>query len=282
MRTIFFFLIFSMVTLSVSAQDWIVTANKDTIQCQILKVDSISVEYQILKNGFLEKNSLPRKYVLDFAITERNQNNLNASNVIWTPQQFTRFRWSFAPGYGYRLGKDPETSGYKQFDDLLKELTNCFAWETEIQYYFNQGNGIALNISGVHSSASGSNVNVPEYGLASKLKYKQQIIYVGPAWAVRIETNKFLFSSCFSLGPIFYAETLMPDFYSVKMTAVSFGINYGIGGEYKVSPDFAMGLKIGYTFGAAENFKINGETFKAEDPVSLASFFVTAYFSFRK
>jgi len=234
------------------------------------------------KDGIREKDTLPRGYVADFKIAERNQNAIDPANVKWAAPQISRFRWSFAPGYAYRLGKDVESSGYAQFDRLYKKIRNCFSWETEIQYYFNHGHGIALNINGVHSSASAHNVYVPEYGQASQCKLKQQIIFIGPAWATRYETDKFLFSGCISLGSLFYAETLMPDNFSAKMTAVSFGMNYGIGGEYKLSPDLALGLKIGYTIGTTSNFKIGGQTIKTEDPLSLSSFFIAAYFSFRK
>ena len=279
---IFSFLTFSVAVLSVSAQDFIVTLNKDTIHCQIIKVDSISAEYQIIRNGIREKNTLPRRYVADFKIAERNQNAVDPANVKWSTPKISRFRWSFAPGYANRLGKDPESSGYAHFDRLYERLGNCFSWETEIQYFFNHGNGIALNINGVHSAASDRNVYVPEYGQASQCKLKQQIIFIGPAWATRYEAEKFLFSGCIALGPVFYAETLMPDKFSAKITTVVFGMNYGIGGEYKVSPDLAMGLKIGFTLGSASDFKLRGQTIKSDDPVSLSSIFIAAYFSFRK
>jgi hypothetical protein len=124
-------------------------------------------------------------------------------------------------------------------------------------------------------------VYVPEYGQASQCKVAQQIIFVGPAWATRFETEQFLFSGTISLGSIFYAESLMPDNYQAKMTTVSFGLNCGIGGEYKLSPNWAMGLKVGYTMGTASEFKINGQTIKTEEPVSLSSLFISTYLSFR-
>jgi hypothetical protein len=244
-------------------------------------MDSVSVEYQIIKNGIREKNTLPRRYVADFSVAKRNPNAVNPEKVTWSEPKKTGFRWSFSFGYANRWGKDPESSGNAQYDQLSKKLRNGFSWESEIQHYFNKGNGIALNISGVHTSASEQNVYVPEYGQANQCKLKQQIIYIGPAWATRYEADKFLFSGCVSLGPLFYAETLMPDHFSAKMTAVSFGMNYGIGGEYKLSSDCALGLKIGYTIGTASNFKIGGQTLKSDEPISLSSLFITMYFSFR-
>jgi hypothetical protein len=283
MKKFIILLIFLSVILSISAQDLIVTANSDSINCQIIRMDSVSVEYLVIKSGIKEKNTLPRKYVVDFKIAESDHDIVNPATDAWSKQeQFTKFRWSIVPGYARRLGKKPESDGYLQIDKKKKKLANCFSWETEIQYYFNRGNGIALNISGVYSSAADLNVDVPKYGQAAQCKLKQQIIYIGPAWATRFETDRFQFSGSISLGPIFYAEYLIPDNISAKMTTVAFGMSYGIGGEYKLSRNWATGLKIGYTIGNASSFKIGGQTIKAEDPISLSSFYIAAYFSFRK
>jgi len=279
MKKLVVFWVISIAAWTVSAQDLIITTNGDNIPCLITKMDSISVEYQIIKNGIKEKNTLPRRYVADFKIADRN--TVNPVNVMWSEPEISRFRWAFSFGYANRWGKDPEPSGNANFDRLSKKLRNGLSWESEIQYYFNKGHGIALNISGVHTSASERNVYVPDYGQANQCKMKQQIIYIGPAWAIRHEADKFLYSGCVSLGSLFYAETLMPDNFSAKMTAVSFGINCSIGGEYKLSPDWALGLKFGYTLGSASNFKVGAQTVKTDEPISLSSFFIAMYFSFR-
>ncbi|MDR0437396.1 MAG: outer membrane beta-barrel protein [Bacteroidales bacterium] len=281
MKKFVILLVFSIAKLPIFTQDLIITTNDDTIHCHIIKIDDISVDYQIVKNGIRETSTLPRRFVADYYIADRNQEGFVPTSIMWSAQPFSRFRWSFAPGYAYRLGKDVG-SGYSQIDKMYGRLRNSFFWETELQYFFNRGNGIALNISGIHSSVSEHNVFLPEYGFASHLKLKQQIIYIGPAWATRFEADKFLWSGNISLGPIFYAETLMPDNRSAKMTATSLGMSFGIGGEYKLSPDWAIGMKIGYTLGSTSNYKLNGQTFKTEEPVSLSNFFIAAYFSFRK
>ena len=150
MRKLGVFVVILMAALSVSAQDFIVTVNRDTIPCHIIKMDSISVEYQVVKNGIREKNTLPRRYVADFRIAEKNQDGMNPASIMLPVQSFSRFRLAFSLGYASRLGEDM-SSGYVQFDRLYNNLRDCFFWGTEIQYYFNSGNGIAVNISGVHS-----------------------------------------------------------------------------------------------------------------------------------
>jgi len=276
MKKFVILLAISAAALSVSAQDLIITANGDTIHCQIIKMDSISVEYQIVRNGIRERNTLPLRYVTDFRVAEPG----SPATITQSAPQFSTFRWSFAFGYARRIGED-QSSGSTSYDRLYKKMKNCFSWETEIQHYFNRGNGIALNISGVHSSVVESNVRIPDVGQFSKCKLKHHVIFVGPAWATRYEADKFLWSGCIALGPLFYSETLIPDNTPLKATATAFGMNYGIGGEYKASPEWAVGMKMGFTVGSASNFKIAGRTVKTDDPVSLSSFFITTYFSFR-
>ena len=276
MKKLFVLLAISVAVLSVSAQDLIITTNGDTIQCQKINIDSASVEYQVIKNGMREKNTMPRRYVADFRVAE----TINPATVTKPAPQFSNFRWSFSLGYARRLGED-QSAGSASLEKLYKKMKNCFAWETEIQHYFNRGNGIALNINGVHSSVLENNVRIPNVGQFSKCKLKNNVIFVGPAWATRYEEDNFLWSGSIALGPIFYSETLIPDNISIKATATAFGMSCGIGGEYKVSPEWALGMKMGFTAGSASNFKMDGKAVKTDDPVSMSSFFLTAYFSFR-
>jgi len=276
MKKLLILLALSAAALSVSAQDLIITVNGDTIQGQIIKIDSISIEYQIVKNGIRERNTMPRRYIADFRVAETGA----PVTVTQSTPQFSNFRWSFSLGYAHRLGEN-QSSGSSSFDGLYKKMKKCFAWETEIQHYFNKGNGIALNISGVHSSVAERNVRIPNVGQFSKCELKHHIIFVGPAWATRYEADNFLWSGCIALGPLFYSETLIPDNKPIKLTAATFGMSYGIGGEYKASPEWAWGMKLGFTVGSTSNFKMDGKTVKTDEPISMSSFFITTYFSFR-
>jgi len=276
MKKLVILLAISAAALSLSAQDLIITANGDTIQCQIIRIDSSSVEYQVVKNGIRERNTMPRRYVADFRVAEPG----SPAPVTQSTPKTSSFRWSFSLGYAHRLGED-QSSGSASYDRLFKKMKSCFSWETEIQHYFNRGNGIALNISGVHSSVIERNVYIPQVGQFSKCELKHHVIFVGPAWATRYEADRFLWSGNIALGPLFYSETLIPDNTPLKATATAFGMSYGIGGEYKASPEWAVGMKMGFTVGSASNFKVAGKTVKADEPVSLSSFFITTYFSFR-
>jgi opacity protein-like surface antigen len=280
-KLLIFPVIILSIAFSVSAQDAIITVNRDTIYCQIIRIDDASVEYQIVRNGIRETNTLPRRYVADFSIAERDENGANLIDLQSSELQISRFRWAVAAGYAYRLGRIPPPSGSPRFDELFKKIRPGVYWETDLQYFFNHGNGIGLTINGVHSSASGQNIDIPELGQVSHIDIKQHVFYVGPAWATRLETDRFLFSGSLSPGVIIFTESTFTTLLSMQMTSVVFGMNYGIGAEYKLSPNYAVGLKAGYTLGSVSELKFGGQTVKLDEPVSLSNFTIGVHFSFR-
>ena len=280
MNRLIVFLIIFVAALPVSAQDHIVTTGRDTISCQIIKMNSDSVEYLIIINDIITKRTLPRKYIADIRIAEKDI--VKMAEPSFREPQISRSRCSFAVGYVRRLGEDPKPS-----DKLFEIRKDCFSWETEMQYYFAKGVGIAFQMNGVHSFA----FDIGNYGYDSAFesKVKYRIIYVASGWVVRLESDNCIFYGSFSVGPVFYTEKYgtksNPEgvtFSSSKITAVSTGISYGVGGERKLSPGSALGMKIGFVHGKSSNFKYNiGQTFRTEVPVSFSSFILTTYISFR-
>jgi hypothetical protein len=316
MKNILILVIVSMLTTSLSAQDLIITSFGDTIPCQIVRMDSISVTFEVVKkDGKKEGRILARMFVSEFRYEQNTAVShtvvedtvvkpeiITSTVVTWSKPEttsyavvtrpkpeYTTFRWAFAPaGYAKRLSKIPEIKSYEDYLRLFKELTNSFSWESEMQFYLNKRNALALKVNGVHSSVEeeGGDISIPGFaGTFYKYKLKQRMIYVGPAWAQLYETNHFLFTSSLSLGALFFTETQWEhgsaSTENEKLHSVAGAINYGIGGEVKVSPGCAIGLKLGVTLDSTTMFKISEPYFKSQIPVSWSSFNIAAYISFR-
>ena len=293
---------------SLSAQDLIVTSFGDTILCQITKMDSISVAYQIVKkDGTRETGILARQFVSDFRIEQKNVSspidieNTEAKPIVtdstetmsFIPEmirlvevtgskpEFTTIRLGFAPGYAKRLSK---MTGKGDYTGLYEKLTNGFSWGADLQVYINKGNGIGLNVSGVHSSAFVKDrITIPKFGNCIDLKMKQRMFYIGPAWTKLFETTHFLFTGNLSLGALFYTEKY--DQYGTGSFqyehSVAGGINFSAGVETKISHGCAIGLKTGMTLDSVSLFNIGDQSFKPIVPVSWSSFNITGYISFR-
>ena len=302
------FMVATLLATSLSAQDLIVTSFGDTIPCKITKMDSISVTYQIIKkDGARETGILARQFVSDFRIEQKNVSspidieNTEAKTIVTdstatmvfrpeitrlvevtgTKQEFATIRLGFAPGYAKRLSK---MAGKGAYTDLYDKLTNGFSWGADLQVYINKGNGIGLNVSGVHSSASvNDRIVIPKFGNCIDLKVKQRMFYIGPAWTKLYATNHFLFTGNLSLGALFFTEK--HDRYGTGTFednhSVAGGINSGAGIETKISSVCAIGLKTGVTLDSVSLFNIGDQSFKPIIPVSWSSFYIAAYISFR-
>jgi hypothetical protein len=314
MKNLYILIFVSVLTTSLHAQDLIITVTRDTIRCKIIEMDSISVKYEAVKeNGKKTFGVLWRGFVSDFRIEQKKvvshaeiedrpeiTSFVEIEDTVSKPEfktptiierskrEYTTFRWAFAPGYAKRLSKIPELkSGNDTYVGLFKNLTNGFSWESEMQFYLNKKNALALKVSGVHSSVSKdrASVNIPDFGEFYNYKLKQNIIYVGPAWAKLFDTKHFLFSSSLSLGALFFVETQYPYGSSAmegnKKRSVAGGINYGIGSEVKVSHGCAIGLKLGVTLDTVSMLDFGSHNFKSQIPVSWSSFNLAAYISFR-
>ncbi len=270
-------LLLCCVCLASHAQDIIVKAENDTVQCKILQVSDESVRYQTLNNGVLEQHTLPRKYVLAYALGE-NQSNHDAT-AMPEKSKLSSFRLAIAGGYARRLGKILKTND-PAADQVSRDLANGFALDTEIQYYFNDVYGMALNVNYVRTYGEGQNVHVQDMTI-SDYRETQHILFVGPAFAMRYDTRKWLITSSLGLGPLFYTDKMLLNRNELKGTNVSFGMNVGLGAEYKLSSHLAAGLKLSYTVGSVNSLKVNGQKMNFEDPFSLSTLMISAYASFR-
>ena len=250
------------------AQDFIITTGGETIRGQIIEVTDDSITYQVTRNGIRVTNTLPRSLVADFGtLSEEEQDAMEAADLSF--EEPSRFRLAITLAYARRLGRAAEPTGMSIVDDLNRQIRNGLFWETELQYYFTPANGIALNINGVHTSATAQNNTVT-----------QHIIFAGPGWATRLETCRFRLSGSVSLGALFFNENARIGNVSERINAVTVGMSYGIGAEYRVSPTFGVGLRIGYTFGSLSSLRIEGQTIQLDDPMSLSNLFIGTVFSF--
>jgi len=304
----FIMMVISILAPSLSAQDLIVTTFGDTIPCQIFRMDSISVAFQLIKkDGTKEVRVLARMFVSDFKMEQKNAESSIAiedsvsrpkiaspNEITWTKQgtanpysvsgqklEYTTLRWTLAPGYAKRLS---QMTGKGEYAKLFEKLTNGFSWGTELQVFIKKGNGFGLNVSGVHSSGSvEGRISHPNFGTNIDLKIKQRMIYIGPAWTKLFETKNFLFTSNLSLGALLFTEKYDPYGTSAfeDNRTVAGGMNYSLGGEIKISSVCSIGLKTSITLDSVSLFNIGDTSFKSQVPVSWSSFNFAAYISFR-
>lgn len=250
------------------AQDFIIKTKNDTIKCKILHIDDEIVEYQIQNEDIQEKHTLARKYIMDYNISE----DRNDSKTNETPQKESFFRLAFAGGYANRLGKLIKSDN-NTLNQISKDLKNGYALDAECQYYFNKTYAIGLNINYTnYKGKAKSNIRYQE---------TQEILFIGPAFAILEETKHWLTTCSISLGPLFFTDKIRQSTSDIKGTYTSFGMNLSLGTEYKLTPNQAAGLKISMTGGNIKSININGKKVSLDERMNLSSIMISAYTSFK-
>jgi hypothetical protein len=67
----------------------------------------------------------------------------------------------------------------------------------------------------------------------------------------------------------------------VNSNAVTAGLNLGFSGEYKVSANTGVGLKLSSTVGSVNSLKVEGQKVELDEAFNLSNVMLTAFISFR-
>ncbi len=191
------------------------------------------------------------------------------------------FRFAIGGGYALRLGKIEKT-GDDHWDDVSKKLRHGFTIDADAQYFFREGWGLGLNVNYCSTTISGNDLYFADLNrTANSYKESQNILFVGPSYVGRNQSEKFLLVSSIALGPLLYMNPATFDGVVIKSNATTVGINAGLAGEYKVNATTGVGLKLSYTMGSVNSLKVEGKKVEMEKAFNLSNVMLTAFISFR-
>jgi hypothetical protein len=207
------------------------------------------------------------------------ETNVQEQSTVNQTHKSSSFRLAFAGGIAFRVGKVLR-SGDIQSDRISEQLTTGFGIEAELQYFFNENYGIALDVSYANYSATAHNFNVPDFGHVSSYKESQNILFLGPAFATRYSTGKWLLTANAGLGVLLYSDNISGT-YTQSLTCTELGMTAGIGAEYKFAKQFSGGLKLSAVIGSTNTlYDENGMKYYPREIFSLSSTMILGYISF--
>ena len=195
--------------------------------------------------------------------------------------EYSKFRAAIGGGYARQVGKREKQSDPK-LEKLSKDLINGFVVDFDTQYFFNLFWGLGLNANYVQGSASATNITMPDLGTLSTYKEKPTYFYIGPSYVARTVLSKFQLVTNIGVGPIFFSDTMIANGVSITGKQTTFGLNAGIGGEYKSSKNIGIGLKLSYTTGNINSLNVKGQKVDLPEKQSVSNLMITAFLSFNK
>ena len=195
-------------------------------------------------------------------------------------QPYTRL--AFSSGYAYRFGKIYE-SDYPDFDRFSEGIRSGFHLDGELQHLFHKDLGVGIIVNHVRQSASAENIILPNNFFPVKFyKESHAITFLGPEIFLHEETRNWLLTFSVGIGATFIHAKMTANNTDAIGTSVNWGVNSGLGLQYKFSYDFAAGLKLSVTGGITDSIKVEGENvYDAPVPFSFSNIMLSAYCSFR-
>lgn len=218
---------------------------------------------------------------LTFSTSALSQETTQYEVEKQTAENYKDFRLAIGGGYALRLGKIYD-SGDAKLNEMSKKLRHGYTVDADAQYFFKESWGLGINANWVASNTSGSNVTIPGADREiNNYEETQNMLFVGPSYAGRTETEKFLLVSTISVGPLFYLDRMTLDGVAIDAKKTTFGVNAGISGEYKINAKTGLGLKLSYTLGSINSVNVEGQNVEMDEKINISNLMLTAFISFR-
>lgn len=235
------------------------------------------------------------------------QNELATTPVATPNPRHPGLRIAFGGGYASMVKEKNEMPHMIAKDDEITtkgSLKNGYALHLDVQYFFSKLFGIGIQANMNHSSIGVMEIDrwykTPVSGNSSHQTVgtyfdydkRQSIYYLGPSLNCRIPLKRFTLLGEAGIGGLFYRASYddkkSNDRFSILATSSYVGGNLGVGGEYSLGKNLAVGLKIATNIGSVRapkakdkqdfNPKLLDKLIGAERSVS--SLMVTAFLSF--
>ncbi|MDH8701225.1 hypothetical protein M2138_000564 [Dysgonomonadaceae bacterium PH5-43] len=277
----------SLVSFNLSAQDYIVTFNNDTIKCKIIEDNESFIRFKTNDADNSTVQSLNKKNIISYFNGSLKEGTYGkeatARKEVYelpdAPQKQTAFYFTAGGGYVRRLGSDWD--GMTNTDKkILDGIRNGYGLEVDAYcfpaFYVNNSLnwGISANFKYMHSSGEAE-------GIDKTYKDVQNLYYIGPALSLRYDTKHFLFTLTAGLGVTLYDTDYKGILRDYKMSATIFSTNFALGVDYKISRNLSCGVKVSMAGGNEDTFQVNGMTEEKESARTVSGIMVSGVIGFR-
>ncbi len=257
---LFTFFLLSFVKFNV-AQDLIVLANGDSLNCMITSVDNKFVYFAYKdQNGNLMNTALPKAKIIDFqreyygkiqlTVTQVPQRQVFVPNVLFEPPKFII---GVQGGLSHLTAKVAENVP-QDFDEYYKDLKWGTHYGIDLGFFINEKLGIGFK----HSVFTTS--NFIEVGLIDtttgqitygSMKDDIKTKFYGPTffYIAHSSTGRWFFMAGISIGYLDYINhfTLIDKY---LLTGNTIGVNYDFNLDLRLDKNFALGARISLMVGS--------------------------------
>lgn len=230
--------LFIITTLSVNAQDLIVTKKGDSINCYV-DIKRSNIRYRIgtpCKNG-VKWRKIHMKNIASFHQQFYKENPAVTESDFKNDKIYPR--WMFAINYGYA---QLHSSMYKTGNPSLKELKKGTLRSIQVIHFMNRKYGLGLLLKEHYAKTSIEGVT-----------YKNSLKHLIATLSYQLFMNKKKNALLFTIGTGMIFANYKSNF---NMNKYGFTLYSEIGYNHSITKNWALGVNMNYTFGKINLFPI--------------------------
>ncbi len=257
-------------SISIHAQDLIVTSEGDSLNCKITKIRADNMYFTFKHKDEIRSTLLPLGQVRFHQYNYYQVSEVPADKVLGN-EIYPHFRAAITGGWSYRVAKLAKNIP-SDFEQYIKDLKSGYQYGLDLSYYFSEQLGFGFKYCNYRSKNEIDNVNVTlpdgssQYG---KMSDDISINFIGPFFSTRLlnadKKNSLLMN--LGIGYMGYKDkaVLISDFLIKSNTL---GLCWDIGYDIGLSENFAIGFQFSYMIGTLTQYKlsdgVNTQTVKLE------------------
>jgi hypothetical protein len=255
-----FFVIISvaMVSISMRAQDLIVTNEGDSLNCKITKIKTDYLYFTFKYKDEIRSTLLPLGQVKFHQYNYYQLSEVLADEVVGN-DLYPHIRAAINVGWSYRVAKLAENIP-SDFEEYMSDLKSGYHYGFDVSYYFTEQLGLGFKYFNYKSKNEIDNIYVTppsgptQYG---KMSDDISISFMGPIFSTRLlnadKKNSYLLN--LGIGYMGYQDqaVLISD-YTINGNTV--GFCWDIGYDIGLSENLALGFQFSYMIGMLRQYEL--------------------------
>lgn len=251
-------LFFALLDNVVKAQDLIVTAKGDSLNCKITKLKNDFIHFTFKYENEIRNTLLPVGQVKFHQKDFYSHVEVPADKIKNLDGNYQKFRIGGYGGWSYLTAKvsDNVPPNFRQY---VKDLQSGYHLGADFSYFTSENIGFGIKYSMFKTGNELDNIyavdTVTGQVRTGKLKDDITIQYFGPTICTRISSSnkKTHFISNFSLGYLSYKNnaTVIDNFI---LTSGTLGLMWDLGVDFSIDKNLSLGLFFAYKLGTLNQF----------------------------
>ena len=229
---------------SVSAQDLLVTADGDSLNCKITKMKSDYVYFTFSHQDEVRNTLLPKSQVKYYQHNFYGTSDVQPHQITFSKPEFSHWRFAVNAGWSYRLAPLPDGLSSQQ-KEYLKKLKSGLGLSFDATYFITEVYGVGFKYDLFKTS------NTSSYG-----EDNITIPFIGPAFAMRLYDQSK--SNCWfmniALGYMGFKDEGKQSGQPVTLKGSTFGLATDIGYDIALSKNWSAGIQLSVLSGVLTSF----------------------------